>query len=124
MDDDGQTEAGGDAGTLADPPTRELPTAIDRPRPLPRAVAEPAQRSQAGTTVHSPGAITTAADAMRDEEIHRTRVFIRIGWAASLGGMAALPVLDGVPVVTAAYAAALVLGMLVSFGYHQAFRDP
>ncbi|MEP6861452.1 MAG: serine/threonine-protein kinase [Deltaproteobacteria bacterium] len=89
----------------------EGPTAIDRPHSL------------RGTTVGT-HTIVTAADAMRDEEIHRTRVFIRIGWAASLSSLAATPVLDGVPAVTAAYAAALVLGMLVSFGYHQAFRDP
>ena len=99
-------------------------TVVDRPGPLPRAVGEPVLQSRAGTPLPTTSTIVTAADAMRDEEIHRTRVFIRIGWAASVAGMAAFPLLDGVPSVTAAYAAALVLGMLVSFGYHQAFRDP
>src|SRR3569833_1612593 len=99
-------------------------TVVDRPGPLPRAVGEPVLQSRAGTPLPTTSTIVTAADAMRDEEIHRTRVFIRIGWAASVGGMAAFRLLVGVPSVTAAYAAALVLGMLVSFGYHQAFRDP
>jgi serine/threonine-protein kinase len=51
-------------------------------------------------------------------------LFIRVGWLASLGGIGALPFVDSGRAVTIAFVAALVLGMVVSFGYHQAFRDP
>jgi len=105
--------------TVVDPPLPELPTAIDRPR------ARPADSSaRSATPPPTVTSITTAADAMRDEEVHRTRVFIRLGWVASLGGLASIPVVHAERHVTFAFAAALILGMIVSFGYHQAFRDP
>ena len=84
----------------------------------------PSRVPRSATPLPTPTSITTAADAMRDEEVHRTRVFIRLGWGASLGGLGAIPMVHGELHVTVAFAAALLLGMVVSFGYHQAFRDP
>jgi eukaryotic-like serine/threonine-protein kinase len=107
--------------TVVDPPLDELATASDRPQVRAGdSIARP-QRSAAPTPT---SLITTAADAMRDEEVHRTRVFIRLGWIASIGGLSTIPVVRGDPHVTIAFAAALVLGMIVSFGFHQAFADP
>ncbi|MEO6772910.1 MAG: serine/threonine-protein kinase [Kofleriaceae bacterium] len=113
--------------TVVDPPINELPTAIDRPRPPGGDSVVRRARSLAQTPAPTPtptSVMTTAADAMRDEEVHRTRVFIRLAWVASLGGLATIPVVHGEPHVTIAFAAALVLGMIVSFGFHQAFADP
>ncbi|HEX7702417.1 MAG TPA: protein kinase [Kofleriaceae bacterium] len=122
MDDDGKTDAASGApGTVVDPPINELPTAIDRPnRRTPPESPSRAPRSALPT----PTSITTAADAMLDEEVHRTRVFIRLGWAASIAGLSAIPLVHGEPHVEVAVVAALILGMVVSFGYHQTFRDP
>ncbi|HET9991713.1 MAG TPA: serine/threonine-protein kinase, partial [Kofleriaceae bacterium] len=108
---------------VVDPPVNELPPAIDRPRP--RAGDSIARPSRSVAPTPTPTSmITTAADAMRDEEVHRTRVFIRLGWIASLGGLSTIPVVEGQRSVTIAFAAALVLGMIVSFGFHHAFADP
>jgi hypothetical protein len=41
------------------------------------------------------GALTTAVDALRDEEVERTRGFIRIGWLIAVGAIAAIPALPG-----------------------------
>ncbi|MEO8844926.1 MAG: serine/threonine-protein kinase [Kofleriaceae bacterium] len=121
MDDDGKTGAvSGAPGTVVDPPINELPTAIDRPdRRAPGDAPSRATRSLLPT----PTSITTAADAMRDEEVHRTRLFIRLGWGASIGGLSAIPLIHGERHVTVAVVAALILGMVVSFGFHQTFRD-
>ena len=58
------------------------------------------------------------------EEVHRTRVFIRLGWLTTLAGLGTLPLVNGEPTVTIVFVVALVIGMVVSFYYHQAFRDP
>jgi serine/threonine-protein kinase len=68
--------------------------------------------------------IVTAADAMLAEEVHRTRVFIRLGWLASVAGLATLPFVHGEPTVTVLFVVAVLVGMVVSLYYHQSFRDP
>src|SRR3954462_2561767 len=78
--------------TVVDPPINELPTAIDRPQPRAGDSIARSRRSVAPTPTPT-SLITTAADAMRDEEVHRTRVFIRLGWVASLGGLATIPII-------------------------------
>jgi len=42
-------------------------------------------------------AMTTAADALRDEELDRTRGFIRVGWAIAVGAILATLALPGDP---------------------------
>ncbi len=107
MDDDGSL-------THVDPPIEDRPTAIDRPRAPPSEIRTPSRTT----------AITTATDALRDEEVHRTRLFIRLGWVASIGGLGTIPLLGAEPHVRVAFVVALTVGMIVSFYYHQAFRDP
>jgi len=110
--------------TSVDPPLADQVTAIDRPK---RDSLDGESRSGGGSAAPptpTPTAITTAAEAMRDEEVHRTRVFIRLGWAASIAGIGAIPFVNAGRTITIAFVATLVLGMIVSFGYHQAFRDP
>lgn len=132
------------APTTADGPRERAPsihdveTRIEKPRARPsassRAVDDPSSRSDAersssrGSLARPTPAgtisITTAAEAMHHEEVHRTRVFIRIGWLASLGGIGSIPFVDSARWIVIAFVAALVLGMLVSFGYYRMFRDP
>jgi serine/threonine-protein kinase len=68
--------------------------------------------------------LTTAADAMRDEEIVRTRLFIRMGWAISVGAIASVPLLHAPRAMSIAFVAALTIGIVVSLWFHHAFADP
>jgi serine/threonine-protein kinase len=95
--------------------------------PLARTLAPPAAgRPAAGPgTAPPPGAApVTAIDAMRDEEIARTRLFIRMGWLLSLFGIGTVFVIDAPRALAVAFVAGVVIGMIVSFGYHRAFADP
>ncbi len=107
MEDDGNL-------TSVDPPIEDRPTAIDRPRTPPLESKIPSH----------PTSIITATDALRDEEVHRTRLFIRLGWLASIAGLGTIPMVKSEPHVTVAFVITLLGGMIVSFGFHQAFRDP
>src|SRR5262249_6764715 len=68
--------------------------------------------------------LSTAADAMHDEEIDRTRLFIRMGWAISAAAIASVPLLHAPAAMSAAFIAALGLGIVVSAWFHRAFADP
>ncbi|MEJ7603603.1 MAG: serine/threonine-protein kinase [Kofleriaceae bacterium] len=72
----------------------------------------------------SESAIISATAALRDEEIERTRQFIRMGWLISVVVIATVPVVAAPYVLSAVLIAGLVLAMGVSFHYHQAFVDP
>jgi serine/threonine-protein kinase len=73
-----------------------------------------------------PAAVTlgTPIDAMRAEEIERTRLFIRMGWLLSLVAIATVLVVDAPLVMSIVFVAGLVIGMVVSYGYHRAFAEP
>jgi len=66
----------------------------------------------------------TAVDAMRDEEIERTRLFIRMGWAISVVTIASVPLLHAPRAMNIAFVAAMALGIAVSAWFHHAFGDP
>jgi serine/threonine-protein kinase len=68
--------------------------------------------------------VATAVDAMREEEIARTRLFIRMGWLLSVAAIATVFVVDAQPVIATVFVAGLVLGIAISSGYHRAFADP
>jgi serine/threonine-protein kinase len=68
-------------------------------------------------------ALTTAADALRDEEVDRTRDFIRVGWLIAAGAIAATFALPGDPLLGRALALAIVgTALLSGLVYHQ-LRD-
>jgi hypothetical protein len=67
---------------------------------------------------------TTAAAAMRDEEVERTRLFIRMGWVLSVAVIATVPFVRAPFAMSVALVAGLVIGMVVSFVLHQRFADP
>jgi serine/threonine-protein kinase len=67
---------------------------------------------------------TTAAAAMRDEEVERTRLFIRMGWVLSVAVMATVPFVRAPFAMSVALVAGLAIGMVVSFVLHRRFADP
>jgi len=105
--------------------TAQLPA--DRPpeiSPLARVAAGLPPRPVIPADPDSPLALTSAADAMRDEEVERTRLFIRMGWLLTLAAMATIPFVDAPPVMNVTFVVGLLIGMVVSFHYHQRFADP
>ena len=90
----------------APPPTNDATPSLSRMTPLP------------GTM------LTTAVDAMRDEEVERTRLMIRMGWIISVTSIAMVPLLSAPRFMNIAFIAAMVLGIVVSFVFHQRFADP
>jgi serine/threonine-protein kinase len=90
----------------APPPTNDATPSLSRMTPLP------------GTM------LTTAVDAMRDEEVERTRLMIRMGWIISVTSIGIVPLLNAPRFMNIAFIAAMVLGIGVSFVFHQRFADP
>src|SRR5262245_60616618 len=88
--------------------------------PTPAAAAAPIEAASQPSTL----AAGTAVDAMREEEIDRTRRFIRMGWLLSVAAMATVFVVDANPVNAILSIAGLVLGIVASAGYHRSFADP
>ena len=104
--------------TPAEPPTDLIP---ERPHVAPEALAYAAAAPRTGSDV----SLTTAVDALRDEEVERTRLFIRLGWAisvATIGDRADL--LDGSRMIGLALVVALSIGIVVSSIYYRQFADP
>ncbi|HEX3762174.1 MAG TPA: serine/threonine-protein kinase [Kofleriaceae bacterium] len=98
-------------------PAGEVPSIA----PLARALAAPAA---APAPELPPLAAGTAVDAMRDEEIARTRLFIRMGWLLSLFGISTVFVIDAPRALAITFVTGVVLGMIVSFGFDRTFADP
>ena len=75
-----------------DEPTAPLPRdEVPSVAPLARIAAGlPARPPVPSVAPGSP--FTTAADALRDEEVERTRLFIRMGWLLSVIAMGDVPV--------------------------------
>jgi hypothetical protein len=67
---------------------------------------------------------TTAVAAMRDEEVERTRLFIRMGWVLSVAVIGTVPFVGAPVAMSVALVGGLVIGMIVSFILHQQFADP
>ncbi|CAN5855727.1 hypothetical protein BH11MYX3_BH11MYX3_19860 [soil metagenome] len=109
-------EEGGDPATTVD----EVATVIDRPQPtqVPTPVPTPTP------SVAPPSVVTTAAEALESEEVQRTRAFIRIGWVATLAGLGTVPFVESTRWMVTLFVTALTIGVVVSFGFHRAFRDP
>ncbi len=95
-------------------------TVVDRPR---SATLNPTP-APTPTPVPASVTITTAAEALENEEVQRTRAFIRMGWLASVAGLGAVPFVESTRPMVIVFVTALAIGMVVSFGFHQAFRDP
>ncbi|HEX3762175.1 MAG TPA: serine/threonine-protein kinase [Kofleriaceae bacterium] len=64
------------------------------------------------------------SDALRVEEVRRTRAFLRVGWIIAVGVAIALPIVPGDPRIAWALAAALAVGVAGSAWMYRALRDP
>ncbi len=69
------------------------------------------------------GTLSTAADALRDEEFERTRAFIRLGWLFAAGVFVALLLLPGDRQIAIALAAVLGVGVLGSIWIYRLLGD-
>jgi serine/threonine-protein kinase len=64
--------------------------------------------------------LTSPADALRDEEVERTRTFLRVGWIVAAGVVAAIFIVPGDRRIAGALVASLVLAVLGSVWiYHE-----
>jgi len=61
---------------------------------------------------------------MHHEEVRRTRQFIALGWLISLASMGVVPLVDVPTWMDTAFIAALAWGIVMSFYFHQRFKDP
>jgi len=135
--------AGGDDETASPATVGDRPGRLAPAAPVPSPGGEPgdATLADAAPTNHAPGPAegaavdptesrlslpsgTTAIDAMRNEEVDRTRTFIRLGWLISVIAMSGAPVLQAPPAMTIAFVGALGLGIAISIGFYRAFADP
>jgi serine/threonine-protein kinase len=117
--------AGAGIDPTSDPTSIDEPGAatVITPEPGPDA-APPAAPPVPGSRHGSVTLATTAAEAMRNEEVERTRLFIRMGWAISGAAIAGVPLLHAPRAMSIAFVAALGLGIVVSAWFHHAFADP
>jgi len=97
--------------------------------PLPSdASREPASlaRIAAGESrgVLPSASFTSAADAMRNEEIERTRVLIASGWVISVIAIGAVPFVEAPRAMAITFVAGLVIGMIISAFLFRRFADP
>ena len=94
-------------------------TVVDKPRGVERDLS-----AVVSTLPQASMSITTAADALRDDDVQRMRLVIRLGWLLSVVAMGIVPFLDAPPAMDVALIAAGGLGIVVSFPLHQRFADP
>lgn len=105
-------------------PINAVPARAPTPRPFPAQTEGEQPSSVKGVKTGSMVLLTTAVDALRNEEIDRTRLFIKLGWALSLLSMATVPFVGAPRSMNIAFVGALMLGMVVSFGFYRRFADP
>jgi tRNA A-37 threonylcarbamoyl transferase component Bud32 len=126
-------DAEGTSATVADRPGAKQaavasPTVVDVIAPGALASiggASPKQLTLSGPSRHgSSMSLTTAADALRDEEVERTRKFIVIGWGISIATIGSVPMLPSPFPLQIAMVFAMVLGIVVSSFFYRAFSDP
>jgi eukaryotic-like serine/threonine-protein kinase len=75
-------------------------------------------------TAVRPPALASPSDALRVEEVGRTRAFLRIGWIIAVGVAIALPIVPGDRRIAWALAAALAVGVAGSAWMYRTLRDP
>ncbi|HEV7555100.1 MAG TPA: hypothetical protein VGO00_06600, partial [Kofleriaceae bacterium] len=68
--------------------------------------------------------LTTAADALRDEEVERTRAFLQTGWVVALGVVAMTLAVPGDRRIAEALIAVVGVGVVASVVLHRKLRDP
>ena len=110
--------------TVADRPDRTgeatVPLAgAPAPAPLALVAAGMAHQSIPGSL-----SITNAVDAMRDEEVERTRLFLAMGWLISLVSVVAACFVDAPRVLIEVFIVGLVVGVIVSYTAWRRLANP
>jgi len=106
--------------------TATIPLPDGRP-PEPATLARiAAARTSAPMPVPAtvPSLTLSSADALREEEIERTRLFIMVGWIISVVAIGTVPLVQAPAVTTALFIGGLAIGMVVSFWLYRRFADP
>ncbi len=102
--------------------TVQLPA--DTPREPAALALVAAGRSATPAPITPSLSLTSAADALRDEEIERTRLFVVMGWAISVIAIGTVAFVDAPRVTTTLFVGGLVAGMMISFVLYRRFADP
>lgn len=111
--------------TAVDAAPRTGPTSPLTQIPQPAALAlVAAGKPQAPPIASRSISLTTAADAMRNEEVERTRLFIIMGWIISVISSATLLFVDASRGVAAVFLGGLAVGLVISVHYFRLFADP
>ena len=71
-----------------------------------------------------PSTLTTSADALRDEEVARTREFLKVGWIVAFAVLAMVLVTPGDRRIATALLALVGVGLVASIWIHHELRDP
>src|SRR5262245_42414644 len=116
-----------DPGTGSSPgtgPTVRLPS--DAPHaPAELAWVAAGKGAQAAAAAHLPSqSLTSAGDALRNEEIERTRLFIVMGWVISVAAIGTVPFVDAPRFTAALFIGGLLVGIAVSIVLHRRFANP
>ncbi|MBA3454504.1 MAG: protein kinase [Deltaproteobacteria bacterium] len=129
---------------VATPPVAALPEGAHVPlqritpaRPMsavsPRAatalpVSPPSQSGRSSSTkdgrTGSMVLLTTAVDALRNEEIDRTRLFIKLGWFISILSLGTVPFLNAPTAMNVMFCGMLVVGIVLSWWFYRSFENP
>jgi len=67
--------------------------------------------------------LTTASDALRSEEVERTRAFLRVGWGVAAGVIVLTLLVPGNRTIATALLSLLAVGLLASVLVYQRLRD-
>ncbi|HUS31146.1 MAG TPA: serine/threonine-protein kinase [Kofleriaceae bacterium] len=117
-----------DGATLIDPQTGPTAPLTQVPAPSPMALVAagraPSQPSSQPSGASRSVSLTTAADAMRNEEVERTRLFIMMGWVISVITGGAIFYIDAPMWIAYVFVGGLAVGMVLSTYYYRAFADP
>ena len=68
--------------------------------------------------------LTTSADALRDEEVARTRAFLQVGWVVALGVTVMVLLTPGERRIATALLALVGVGLVASVWIHHELREP
>ena len=115
--------------TTDEPPstgaTQPLPSDASRePAPLARIAAGPPRMTSPAIALTPSLSLTSAADALRNEEIERTRLFIVMGWLVSLVAAATVPFVTTPRATATLFVSGLVIGIAVSAVVYRRLADP
>ena len=113
-------------GELSRPTTGVTAPLATPPQPAPLALIA-AGRSltpQTPQMVTPSVSLTSAADALRNEEIERTRLFIVMGWVISIIAAGTVPFVEAPALTADLFVGGLIVGMAISSVFYRRFADP